>query len=72
MQKKTCQKVCESLRKQAKNIIDFEKKKNVTVSKKRTKFTSRCNSMLYLPKQIHKKSFHNIKTLEKLGTYYTV
>ena len=63
--KKRVKKFCESLGKQAKNIIDFEKKKNVTVSKKRTKFTSRCNSMLYLPKQIHKKSFHKIKTLEK-------
>ena len=33
-------KFCESLREHIKNIIDFEKKKNVTVNKKSTKITS--------------------------------
>ena len=40
--------LCESLREHAKNIIDFEKKKNVIVNKRRTKITTRCNSMLHL------------------------
>ena len=39
---------CTSLRKHAKNKIDFEKKKNDTVNKKRTKVTSRCKSILHL------------------------
>ena len=34
-------KFCESLREHAKNIINFEKQKNVTVNKRRTKITSR-------------------------------
>ena len=41
-------KFCESLREHVKNIVDFEKKKNVTVNKRRTKITSRCKSMSYL------------------------
>ena len=41
-------KFCKSLREHEKNIIDFEKKKNVTVNKRRTKITSRRKSMLYL------------------------
>ena len=41
-------KFCESLREQAKNIIDIEKKINVTVNKRRIKITSRHKSMLYL------------------------
>ena len=41
-------KFCESLREHAKNISDFEKKKNVTVNKRRTKITSRCKTMLFL------------------------
>ena len=79
--KKRVKKFCESLRKQAKNIIDLEKKKNVTVSKKRTKITSRCNSMLYLLKQIYKKKFSKHKNprkvryllyclIQKRSTYY--
>ena len=36
-------------------IIDFEKKINVTVDKKRNKITSRYKSMLYLWKKIPKK-----------------
>ena len=32
----------------------LKRKKNVTVNKKRTTITSRCNSMLHLQKKIHK------------------
>ena len=54
--RKDCMKeFCESLRKLVKNIIDFEKKKNATVNKRRTKITSRCRSMLYLWEKIIKK-----------------
>ena len=49
-------KFCTSLREHANNAIDFEKKKNVTVNKKRTKITSGWKSMLYLQKE-------NIKNL---------
>ena len=44
MAKKNCtKKFCESLGEHTKTIIDFEKKKNVTVRKKGTKITStRC------------------------------
>ena len=45
-----------SLREHSNNAIDFEKKKNVTVNKKRTKITSGWKSMLYLQKE-------NIKNL---------
>ena len=38
-------KLCDSLREHAKNINKFENKKNPTVNKKRTKITSRCNSI---------------------------
>ena len=41
-------KFCESLRKHTKNIIHFEKKKNVTFNKRRPKISSRCKSMLHL------------------------
>ena len=41
-------KFCTFLKEQAKNVINFEKKGNVTVNKRRTKITSRCKSMLYL------------------------
>ena len=41
-------KFCCFLRKYAKNIIAFEKKKNVIIKKRRTKITSRCISMLNL------------------------
>ena len=57
-------KFCTSLREHTKNIIDFEKKKNVTVNKGRIKITSRCKSMLYLWKKILKilsKSINNWK-----------
>ena len=37
-----------SLREHAKKIIDFEKKKNIVVNKKRIKITSRWTIMLYL------------------------
>ena len=42
------QKYCESLREQAKNIIDFEMKKNVTVNKRRIKIALKFKSMLHL------------------------
>ena len=42
------QKYCESLRELAKNIIDFEMKKNVTVNKRRTTIASKFKSMLHL------------------------
>ena len=48
---------CTSSREYAKNITDFEKRKSVTVNKRRIKITSRRKSMLYL----HKNTF--IKTL---------
>ena len=41
-------KFCTSLREHAKNKIDFEKIKNITVNKRRIKITSRCKIMLYL------------------------
>ena len=59
---------CESLREYAKNIIGFEKKKNATVNKRRTKITSRRKSMLYLQKKNLKKSLLMIKIIKKLGT----
>ena len=46
----------DSLKENAKNTIDFEKKKNVTFSKKRIKITRKCNRMLYLWKSNPKKS----------------
>ena len=49
-------KICESLREHAKSIIDFEKKKNVTVNKKRIKITQRCKTMLYLQNKIFQKT----------------
>ena len=44
-------KFCTSLKEHAKNIIDFEKKKNVTDNKRRIKITSKCKSMLNLWKK---------------------
>ena len=35
----------ESLREHTKNIIHFEKKKNVTINRRRTKITSRCKKL---------------------------
>ena len=49
-------KFCTSLREHAKNIINFEKKKNVTVNKRRIKTASKCKSMLYLWKNNLRKS----------------
>ena len=40
----------------AKSIIDFEKKKNVTVTKKRIRITRRCKSMLHLWNKILEKT----------------
>ena len=47
-------KFCASLRERAKNIIDLEKKKNVTVNKRRIEIISGCNGMLYLCKRMLK------------------
>ena len=47
-------KFCTSLREHAKNITDFEKKRKVTVQKRRIKTKSRCRSMAYLQKNIFK------------------
>ena len=60
-------KICESLRDHGKNIIDFDKKKNVTVNKRKTKITSRLKSILYLRKNNLKKNLIMVKILEKLG-----
>ena len=45
-------KFCELLREYAKIITNFEKKKNVTVSKRRTKITSTCNRFLHFTKDV--------------------
>ena len=44
-----------SLRENTANILDFEKKKNVTVSKRRFKTTLRCKKLLHLWKKIFQK-----------------
>ena len=45
---KDCMKTfCESLREHAKSIIDFKKKTNVTVNKKRIRITRRCKVCYY-------------------------
>ena len=48
-------KCCESSREHAKNTIDFEKKKSVTICKRR--ITSRCKIVLDLWKKNLKKTF---------------
>ena len=48
-------KFCTSLSEHAKDIIDFEKRKNATINNTRIKIRSRCKSMLHLWKNIHKK-----------------
>ena len=49
---KYCMKMfCSSVREHAKNIIDFEKKKNDTSNKRRMKIIPRCKSMLSLWKK---------------------
>ena len=47
-----------SLREHAKNITDFEKKKNVTVDKRRIEIRSRRKNMLYLWKKNLKSSIN--------------
>ena len=44
-------KFCSSLRKHATNELNFEKKKNVTVNKRRPKITPRCRKLLGLWKK---------------------
>ena len=51
-----CMKIfCTSLRENVKNIFDFEKKKMLTLTKKTTKITPKCKSMLNFWKNIPKK-----------------
>ena len=57
-------KVFESLKEQAKNIIDFEKKKMQPLTKEKTNITSRSKSMLYLWKKNSKK-FSKDKIIKK-------
>ena len=64
-------KICTSLREHAKNIIDFEKKKNVTVNKRITKIILRPKSMLYLRKKILKK-FGKDKIIEKSEIFVVI
>ena len=45
--KDSIKRFCTSLRKQAKNIIDFEKKLHVTFNERKIKITSKYQSMLY-------------------------
>ena len=47
---------CEHLKEDAKSIIDFEKKNNVTVNKRSTKGTSRCKKLIHLWKKDLKKT----------------
>ena len=47
---------CTSLREYATNVINFEKKKILPLTKKRANFTSKYDSMLHLWKNIFKKS----------------
>ena len=59
-------KIYESLREHAKNILDFEMKKTLSLTKKRTKIASKCNRMLYLLKNNYKKVEH-LHFGQKLG-----
>ena len=43
--KDSTKRFCESFSEHAKNIIGFEKKKNVTVNKRRIQIASRCKNM---------------------------
>ena len=61
-------KFCTSLREHAKNIIDFEKKKNATFNKRRFTITSRFKSMLYLWKN-NLKMFANDKNYRKVRNH---
>ena len=54
-------KICESLRKNAKNITGFEERKNAAVNRKRTKITPSSNG-------VEQKSLLKIKITEKLET----
>ena len=50
------------LREHTKNMIDFQKKKNVTTNKKGTTIISRCDRMSHLQKKTDKKGLQKIKT----------
>ena len=59
---------CSYLKENATNIIDFEKKKNVTFNRKNKKqITSRCNGMLNLEKKIIKRYAKDKKHLKFKG-----
>ena len=62
-------KFCSSLKELATNVIGFERKKNVTVNKKRSKIIPRCDGMLHLWKKILKK-FAKDKNYRKVRDYY--
>ena len=47
---------CTSLREYATNVVNFEKKKILPLTKKRANFTSEYDTMLHLRKNIFKKS----------------
>ena len=53
-------KFCVALKEHAKNIIDFEKKKNIIVNKRRIKIISRSKQMLHLSKKNLKKISESI------------
>ena len=55
-EKDCMKKICDSLREHAKNIIAFEKKKNVTANKRGINIMSIRRSMLYLRKENPKKT----------------
>ena len=44
-------KFCSSLTEHATNILNFEKKKNVNVNKRRVKITPKCKKLLHLWKK---------------------
>ena len=57
-------KICTSLREHATNVVNFEKKKNLTLNKRRTKIISKCKSMSYLWEKNLKKVFLMIKKVK--------
>ena len=63
------EKFCTFLREHATNVINFGKKENVTINKKRAKITPRFDGMLHLWKNILKESLLMIKMIEKLDSY---
>ena len=66
------EKLCSSRRQHATNVINFEKKKMLSLTKK-TKITSRCNIMLHLWKKRYPKQFAKDKNYQKVShhCYFT-